>query len=53
MIALAFEDHRQMSDWIRAHGPLPIDREVRVGARTILPGRRGGGEETRSPGGIC
>ena len=39
MSAMAFEDYRQMSDYIKAHGPLPTDKEVRVGGRVILPGR--------------
>jgi len=37
---MTFEDYRQMSDYIRAHGPLPTDKEVRVGNRVILPGSR-------------
>lgn len=39
MSAMTFEDYRQMSDYIKAHGPLPTDQEVRVGSRVILPGR--------------
>jgi hypothetical protein len=38
MSPLVFEDYRQMSDYIRAHGPLPTDKEIRVGSRVILPG---------------
>jgi hypothetical protein len=38
MTALVFEDYRQMSDYIRAHGPLPTDKEVWVGSRVILSG---------------
>jgi hypothetical protein len=37
---MTFEDYRQTSDYIRAHGPLPTDKEVRVGNRVILPGSR-------------
>jgi hypothetical protein len=39
MSVLEFEDYRQMSDYIKAHGPLPTDQEVTVGSRVILPGR--------------
>jgi hypothetical protein len=39
MSVMAFEDYRQMSDYVRAHGPLPTDKEVRVGSRVILPGK--------------
>ena len=36
---MTFEDYRQMSDYIRAHGPLPTGKEVRVGSRVILSGK--------------
>lgn len=39
MCTMIFEDYRQMSDYIKAHGPLPTDKEVRVAHRIILPGR--------------
>jgi hypothetical protein len=39
MSVIAFEDYRQMSDYIKAHGPLPTDKEVRVASRVILPGK--------------
>jgi hypothetical protein len=39
MTVLTFEDYRQMSDYIKAHGLLPVDKEVRVGSRIILPGK--------------
>jgi len=39
MSVLEFEDHRQMSDYIKTHGPLPTNQEVRMGGRVILPGR--------------
>jgi hypothetical protein len=39
MSVLEFEDYRQMSDYLKAHGRLPTDHEVRVGSRVILPGR--------------
>ena len=39
MSVMAFEDYRQMSNYIKAHGPLPTDKEVRVASRVILPGK--------------
>ena len=42
MTPLVFADHRQLNDYIATTGPLPRDREVRVGTRVILPGRSGG-----------
>jgi hypothetical protein len=44
MNALAFEGlladvGLHQSDYIRKHGPLPTDKQVRVGSRVILPGR--------------
>ncbi len=39
MSVLEFEDYRQMSDYIKAHGPLPTNHEVRVGSSVIRQGR--------------
>lgn len=39
MKPLAFEDHRALSMWIKANGPLPVGAEVRVGERVIRMGR--------------
>jgi len=38
MTPLIFEDHREMSIWIKAHGALPTNLEVRIGERVILGG---------------
>ena len=36
---MIFEDYRALSSaWIKENGPLPTDKEVRVGERVILPG---------------
>lgn len=39
MPPLTFDDHGELSRWIKANGPLPVSREVRVGARMIRTGR--------------
>ncbi len=39
MRPLVFEDYREMSMWIKAHGALPSDSEVKVGKQVILVGR--------------
>ena len=38
MTPLVFENHRQLNDFIREQGPLPTDREVRLGDRVVLTG---------------
>jgi hypothetical protein len=38
MNALTFEDYWQMSDYIRKHGPMPTDKQVRVRSRVICLG---------------
>ena len=43
MSAMTFEDYRQMSDYIKAHGPLPTDQEVRVAGVGAVVVMRGGG----------
>ena len=34
---LCFESYAEMSQYIRAHGPLPPDTKIIVGPRQIMP----------------
>jgi hypothetical protein len=37
MTPLEFDSYMDMGEWIRANGPLPMGREVKVGARLVRP----------------